>query len=130
MTVLHIASMKNTTPVIMDLLVKSGADVNAQDAEGFTPLHMAAIHGNLKIVKKLVDLDADVHIVTTDGKNAAELAHLNEELEIEEYLESRMASSQRSKEKEEDSERADILIEAYGFPATYYLTESFTELNL
>ena len=115
-TVLHIASMKNTTPVIMDLLVKSGADVNARDAEGFTPLHMAAIHGNLKIVKKLVDLEADVNIITTDGKNAAELAHLNEELEIEEYLESRMASSQRSKEKEEYSERADILIETYGFP--------------
>ena len=128
-TVLHIASQKND-PKIIDLLVKSGANVNAQDAEGFTPLHMAAIHGNLKIVKKLVDLEADVNIVTTDGKNAAELAHLNEELEIEEYLESRMASSQRSKEKEEDSERGDILIEAYGFPATYYLTESFRELNL
>ena len=129
-TVLHIASKKNNEPEIIDLLVKSGANVNAQDAEGFTPLHMAAIHGNLKIVKKLVDLEADVNIVTTDGKNAAELAHLNEELEIEEYLESRMASSQRSKEKEEDSERGDILIEAYGFPATYYLTESFRELNL
>ena len=123
-TVLHIASQKSNEPEIIDLLVKSGANVNALDAEGFTPLHMAAIHGNLKIVKKLVDLDADVNIITTDGKNAAELAHLNEELEIEEYLESRMASSQRSKEKEEDSERADILIETYGFPATYYLTES------
>ena len=129
-TLLHIASEQINEPEIIDLLVKSGANVNAQDAEGFTPLHMAAIHGNLKIVKKLVDLEADVNIVTTDGKNAAELAHLNEELEIEEYLESRMASSQRSKEKEEDSERADILIETYGFPATYYLTESFTELNL
>ena len=129
-TVLHIASKQINEPEIIDLLVKSGANVNAQDAEGFTPLHMAAIHGNLKIVKKLVDLEADVNIITTDGKNAAELAHLNEELEIEEYLESRMASSQRSKEKEEDSERGDILIEAYGFPATYYLTESFRELNL
>ena len=129
-TVLHIASMKNTTPVIIDLLVKSGADVNAQDAEGFTPLHMAAIHGNLKIVKKLVDLEGDVNVVTTDGKNAAELAHLNEELEIEEYLESKMASSQRTKEKNDDSELANLLIEAYGLPATYYLTESFRELNL
>ena len=129
-TPLHIASKQINEPEIIDLLVKSGANVNAQDAEGFTPLHMAAIHGNLKVVKKLVDLEADVNIITTDGKNAAELAHLNEELEIEEYLESRMASSQRTKEKEDDSELADMLIEAYGLPATYYLTESFREINL
>ena len=108
-TVLHIVSKENNEPEIIDLLVKSGANVNAQDAEGFTPLHMAAIHGNLKIVKKLVDLEADVNIVTTDGKNAAELAHLNEELEIEEYLQSKMAFSQRTKEKKDDSEPADIL---------------------
>ena len=103
-TVLHIASEQINESEIIDLLVKSGANVNAQDAEGFTPLHMAAIHGNLKIVKKLVDLEADVNIITTDGKNAAELAHLNEELEIEEYLESKMASSQRTKGKKVDSE--------------------------
>ena len=129
-TVLHFASKKNKEPEIIDLLVKSGANVNAQDAEGFTPLHMAAIHGNLKIVKKLVDLEADVNIATTDGKNAAELAHLNEELEIEEYLESKMASSQSTKEKKDDSELADLLIEAYGLPATFDLTEYFRELNL
>ena len=103
-TLLHFASEIINEPEIIDLLVKSGANVNAQDAEGFTPLHMAAIHGNLKIVKKLVDLEADVNIVTTDGKNAAELAHLNEELEIEEYLESKMASSRRTKDKKVDSE--------------------------
>ena len=129
-TLLHIASEIINEPEIIDLLVKSGANVNAQDAEGFTPLHMAAIHGNLKIVKKLVDLEADVNIITTDGKNAAELAHLNEELEIEEYLESKMASSQRTKEKKDDYERADLLIEAYGLPATFYGTEFFRELNL
>ena len=105
-TILHIASKENNEPEIIDLLVKSGANVNAQDAEGFTPLHMATIHGNLKIVKKLVDLEADVDIVTTDGKTAAELAQLNEELEIEEYLESKMASSQRTEEKEVDFELA------------------------
>ena len=129
-TVLHIASKENNEPEIIDLLVKSGANVNAQDAEGFTPLHMAAIHGNLKIVKKLVDLEADVNIVTTDGKNAAELAHLNEELEIEEFLKSKMSSSQRTKKNEVDSERADLLIEAYGLPATFELTEHFKELYL
>ena len=126
----YIAGEQVNEPEIIDLLVKSGANVNAQDAEGFTPLHMAAIHGNLKIVKKLVDLDADVNIVATDGKNAAELAHLNEELEIKEYLESKMASLPRTKEKEEDSELADLLIEAHGLPVSHYLTESFRELNL
>ena len=115
---LHIASGIINEPEIVDLLVMYGANVNAQDAEGFTPLHMAAIHGNLKIVKKLVDLEADVNIVTTDGKNAAELAHLNEELEIEENLRSKMASSQKTKENEVDSERADLLIEAYVLPTT------------
>ena len=129
-TALHIAGGKNIEPEIIDLLVKSGANVSAQDAEGFTPLHLAAIHGNLKIVKKLVDLEADVSIITTDGKNAAELAHLNEELEIEEYLKSKMSSSQRTKKNEVDSERADLLIEAYGLPATFELTEHFKELYL
>ena len=129
-TLLHFASEIINEPEIIDLLVKSGANVNAQDAEGFTPLHMATIHGNLKIVKKLVDLEADVNIVTTDGKNAVELAHLNKELVIEEYLESKMASSQRTKEKKDDSELADKLIEAYGLPATYCLAQSFRELNL
>ena len=129
-TLLHIASEQINKPEIIDLLVKSGANVNAQDAEGFTPLHMAAIHGNLKIVKKLVDLEADVNIITTDGKNAAELAHLNEELEIEEYLESKMASSQRTKDRKIDSELADFLIEAYGLSATYDLTEHFRKLKL
>ena len=129
-TLLHIASKQINEPEIIDLLVKSGANVNAQDAEGFTPLHMAAIHGNLKIVKKLVDLEADVNIVTTDGKNAAELAHLNEELEIEEYLKLKMASSQRTKENEFDSERADLLKDHYGLLATFDLTKYFRELNL
>ena len=129
-TLLHIASEQINEPEIIDLLVKSGANVNAHDAEGFTPLHMAAIHGNLKIVKKLVDLEADVNIVTTDGKNAAELAHLNEELEIEEYLKLKMASSQRTKENEFDSERADLLKDHYGLLATFDLTKYFRELNL
>ena len=38
---------------------------------------------------------------------------MNEELEIEEYLKSKMVSSQRTNENEFDSERADLLIEAY-----------------
>ena len=129
-TVLHIACMKKDQPDVIDLLVQSGADVNAQAADGFTPLHIAAIYGNFRIVRKLVDLDADVNIITANGKNAAGVAHLFEESEIEEYLVSKMASSQRTKGKEGDSELADILIEAYGLQSAYNLTQPFKELNL
>ena len=86
-TLLHLASENNDTE-LMELLVKHGADVNSRDAEGFTPLHIAAIHGKMQIVKKLLDLGADDNLTTLDGKDAADLAELNEETEIEEYLKS------------------------------------------
>lgn len=85
-TLLHVASRNNITEVI-DLLVEFGVrDVNATDGEGFTPLHMAAIHGNMKVVRQLVDLKADINLVTADGMDAGDLAHLNEETELEEFL--------------------------------------------
>ncbi|XP_022805986.1 serine/threonine-protein phosphatase 6 regulatory ankyrin repeat subunit C-like [Stylophora pistillata] len=84
LTVLHVAS-KSSSPEIVELLVKYNADINGCDGDGFTPLHLAAIHGNFRVVKKLVELNADVNL-KVDGKDAADLAHMNEETEIEEFL--------------------------------------------
>ena len=83
-TVLHVAS-KSASLEIVDLLVKHKADVNANDMDGFTPLHLAAMHGNIQVVKKLVETNADVNL-KVGGKDAADLARMNEETEIEEYL--------------------------------------------
>ena len=115
-SLLHIASRNNSTEII-DLLVKYGADVNALDSEGFSPLHIAAIHGNMKVVKKLVDLKADVSRARVDGRDAADMAHLNEEREIEEYLRSKGASSHRTVgiEAEQDDAFANILSDAYSY---------------
>ena len=91
-TLLHVASRNNDAGMI-DLLVKYGAwDVNARDADGFTPLHIAAIHGNLQVVKKLVDLEAHV----SEAIAVVDMAHLNEETEIEEYLMSKIGPSERT----------------------------------
>ena len=91
-TLLHVASRNNNAEII-DLLVNYGAwDVNARDAEGFTPLHIAAIHGNMQVVKKLVDLKADV----SQAVAVVDMAHLNEETEIEEYLKSKIGPSERT----------------------------------
>lgn len=87
-TALHI-SCEVGDEQIMDLLVEHGADVNACDADGFTPLQIAAICGRINIVKKLVGLGADIDFTTADGKNAIEYAQLNEEMEIEQYLKSK-----------------------------------------
>ena len=84
-TVLHVAS-KSASLEIVDLLVKHKADINANDADGFTPLHLAAMYGNIQVVKKLVDADLNLKV---DGKDAADLARMNEETEIEEYLKSK-----------------------------------------
>ena len=43
-----------------DKLIKAGADVNQQEAQGWTPLNFAAGKGNLRLVKLLVENGADV----------------------------------------------------------------------
>ena len=93
-TLLHVASRNNDCEII-ELLVKNGSsDVNSRDSEGYTPLHIAAIHGNMYAVRKLLDLRADISRATTDGRVAADLAHLNKETEIEEHLKRKICSSQ------------------------------------
>ena len=74
---------------IIEILLKHGADSNACDTDGFTPLQLAAIHGNMQVVKKLVELKVDVNLTTADGKDAADCAQLNEESDIEEFLKSK-----------------------------------------
>ena len=52
----------------------AGADVNAADSEGWTPLHFAASEGHAAIVKTLVDKGADATKANEDGETAAQLA--------------------------------------------------------
>ena len=119
-TVLHVAST-SASPEIVDLLVKYKADINAYDADGFTPLHLAAMYGNIQVVKKLVETNADVNL-KVDGKDAADLARMNKETEIEEYLkpkrsqrdsesqsaQSQLAESQSAESQSTESQSAEI----------------------
>ena len=97
-TVLHVAS-KSARLEIVDLLVKYKADINASDMDGFTPLHLAAMYGNIQVVKKLVESNADVNL-KVDGKDAADLARMNKETEIEEYLKPKRSLPQRDSESQ------------------------------
>lgn len=56
------------------LLVEAGADVNARQHGGYTPLHSAAQNGKMEIVDLLLDRGADADAATDDGRRAADFA--------------------------------------------------------
>jgi ankyrin repeat protein len=51
----------------------AGADINAADAAGWRPLHIAAANNNLDAMKTLIDQGADVGATNNDGKTALTL---------------------------------------------------------
>jgi len=60
----------------VDLLVASGAQVNAPGDMGFTALHYAAMEGQLKMAKKLLDLGANPSI-KNEWDQTAEVVAVN-----------------------------------------------------
>lgn len=54
--------------------MKAGANINAKGLEDDTPLHDAAIVGNLKLVKLLVEKGADVNAKNRKGKTPCDVA--------------------------------------------------------
>lgn len=59
---------------LVKMLLREGADPDAQQEGGFTALHSAAHNNNVEMVQALLDAGADVSIRTNDGKIAADLA--------------------------------------------------------
>ena len=43
-------------------LLDAGADVNFQDRDGYTPLHLASRRNHLRVVKLLIDNGANVNL--------------------------------------------------------------------
>jgi len=56
-------------------LVELGADVNARDYEGYTPLHHAAARGDNDLILYLVSKGADVKAVARTGQTVADMAN-------------------------------------------------------
>jgi len=57
------------------LVEELGADVNARDHEGYTPLHHAAARGDNEMILYLVEHGADVTAVARTGQTTADMAN-------------------------------------------------------
>ena len=59
---------------VVQMLLRDGANPDAQQEGGFTALHAAAQHNHVEMVRALLEAGADASIRTKDGKTAAEMA--------------------------------------------------------
>ncbi len=62
-------------PTLKFLVEELGADVNAADYAGYTPLHHAAARGDNEMIKYLVSKGANVKAVARNGQTTADMAN-------------------------------------------------------
>lgn len=72
-TPLH-SAVAGRTPEILELLVESGADLNARQQGGYTPLMGAAANGRRRMVEFLLRRGAKPGARSDEGKTARDLA--------------------------------------------------------
>ena len=64
----------NFLPAVKYLVEEKRADVNQQDAWGYTPLHYASVKGDNALIEYLVSKGADVKRVSRLGQSTADMA--------------------------------------------------------
>ena len=87
-------------PSVRYLVEEHGADVNVPDSWGYTPLHYAAIRGDVEMIRYLVDLGADVAALTRLGMSPLDMT----------------LGGQRAFFKAEEHPEAQALLEELGSP--------------
>jgi ankyrin repeat protein len=86
-TALMAAAWSNTDPEVIKMLIQGGANVNAKDETGFTPLTRAvraaryAFGGNTEVLNVLIEAGADIEAKDNEGKTA--LTHAAKDIKPE-----------------------------------------------
>jgi len=62
-------------PAVKFLVEELGADVNARDHNGYTPLHHAAARGDNELIRYLVSKGADATAIARSGQTTADMAN-------------------------------------------------------
>ena len=83
MTPLHIAIFRGYTKVAR-VLLEAGSDPNQQDIRGLSSIHLAAVRGDMGMVRLLAHVDLDLR--DSRGNTATELASKNGHHDVADYL--------------------------------------------
>ncbi|GAB1822874.1 ankyrin repeat domain-containing protein [Herbidospora sp. RD11066] len=76
-SLLHNLVAGRDLPEMLPILLELGADANARDAAGWTPLHFAAADGYEGSARLLIAAGAEADAVTDTGLTPAEVARRN-----------------------------------------------------
>ena len=82
---LHFAAEAGSTEDI-DVLIASGAKVNAVGDIGNTPLHSAALMGKVDAAKRLIELGADLMLKNELGQKAVDVAEIGRHDKLANFL--------------------------------------------
>ena len=82
---LHDAASKNAHEAV-EVLLKQGADINAQDKHGWTPLHHAAWNNAAATAEVLLKQSADIHATNKNGWTPLHWGALNNAADTAEVL--------------------------------------------
>ncbi len=85
LTPLMLASIANE-PILINLLLEYGADINAADNDGWTALMWAAQFGQLEAIQILLDNKADINAIDNVGWTALMIASQVQTKEVVELL--------------------------------------------
>ncbi|XP_073186110.1 uncharacterized protein [Lepidochelys kempii] len=85
-TPLHIAACIHEGEKVAEMLLKSGADVNVEQENGETAMHIAARHGNLRMIKALIEEGGELTSQSKAGECPLHIAVQHSHLPVVEEI--------------------------------------------